>query len=55
MGLTSGLGGGTSVGGDLNVQYNTMLTASCGIYPLLDASGLVGIGILTGLFSSADK
>ena len=37
-----GLGGITSVGENLTIQSNTVLTEFCGIFPLLDASGLVG-------------
>ena len=38
-----GLGGITSVGGDLLVQGNDVLDNFCGLFPLLDASGLVGV------------
>jgi hypothetical protein len=38
----NGLGGITSVGGDLRIEGNDALDIFCGLYPLLDASGLVG-------------
>jgi hypothetical protein len=43
-----GLAGITSVDSDLFIQDNTVLTEFCGLFPLLDASGLLGTYTVSG-------